>query len=304
MITEHHYKKLTWIDVENPTQEDIDLLIKNHDIHPRCARELTIPTERAKVDMYEPNSLFIVLHYPDHPAHNTHVQELEIDYVIKEHALITVHYKPIDTFIEFGKSLQVEDALDRTTIGTTGGHLFFYINNLLYQGLSEELEMIRYDIKKIESQIFSGSELKMVEEISSLQRKLLDFKQATRFHGSILKSFENNSRKFFGKSFNVDEENIHHEYIKVQSTLENERELLKELRDTNDSLLTSKNNDITKRFTMMAFFTFPLSLVAVVLLAPESPLVFHGRAGFWMVVGILVALFLLMYGYFKHKKWL
>ncbi len=305
MITHYGTKKLGWIDVENPTRDDITELIKTYNLHPVHAETLLTPTERAKVDPYD-EALYVTLHYPNHPARHTKIEELEIDFVIMQHMLITVHYEPVDVLIDFARQFQVDTVLDKegAGIGATGGHLFFHINNLIYQGLEGELELVRHDIKKIESAIFEGNELRAVEDISILQRRLLDFKQAIRFHENILKSFESNAKKLFGKAFELDEETIHHEHVKVQNLLENERELLSELRRTNDSLLTAKNNDVTKRLTLMAFVTFPLTLVATVLGMGAAPELFHGPHGFWIIVGILVILFVMMHAYFTYKEWI
>ena len=302
MITVHRLKALTWVDVENPTREDIQDLIADYKVHPACAEELLTPSERAKVDTYE-DSLYLVLHYPDHPAKNRRIGEIEINFVVMKDVLVTVHYQPIDILIEFSEQVKVDSVLDRND-HLTGGHLFFQINNLLYHELIEELEGMHAEIKKVEAQIFAGHELRMVEEISTFQRKVLDFRQALRYHSTVLKSFETRSRQLFGETADSYADLVLGEYTKVQSLLENERDLLKELRETNDSLLTAKNNDVTKKLTLMAFVTFPLTLIAILLGLEDSPRIFHGPDGFWVIVGILLVLLILMHGYFNYKKWI
>ncbi len=301
MITLHTYKHLTWIDLENPTHEDIATVIKDYDIHPSWADELLTPSERAKTDASD-HTFYAVLHYPNHPSHHRDGSEIEVDYIIGEKFLITAHYDPLDVLIDFEKGFNVASTLDRMHI-KTGAELFLEINNQFYRGLREELEPLKKDAKKIESEIFQGHEFHMVKEVSILGSRLLDFRQTLRPHRIILKSLELQTPKLFPK-VTVNEDKIFREYSRVESSLENIRELLKELRDTNDSLLSAKNNEITKRFTMMAFFTFPLALLATIFFAPESPDVFHGPHGFWVVVSILLVIFLCMYSYFSYKKWI
>lgn len=301
MITVHKHKTLAWIDLENPTPEDIADIIKEYLIHPTWANELLIPSERAKTDVVD-NNFYAVLHYPDNPSHNKNGQEIEVDYIVSEKFLITAHYCPIDTFIEFEKEFDVAKALDRLHI-KTGAELFLVLNNQFYRGLREELEPIKKDAKKIEAEIFQGHEYHMVREVSTLGSRLLDFRQSLRPHKIILKSLEFQAPKLFPHAL-VNEDKIFREYLRVESALENIRELLKELRDTNDSLLTAKNNEVTKKLTLMAFVTFPLTLVATVLLAHNAPVVFQSHTGFWIVVGILFILFLLMQIYFTYKKWI
>ena len=301
MITTYTYKTLTWIDLENPTAEDIATLIKEQGVHPTWAQELIQPTERAKTDSND-HSFFAVLHYPDHPAHQNAHEEIEIDYIVGQDVLISAHYSPVDVFLDYGKKFQAESALGKLSI-TTGPELFLAINNEMYQGLREEIEPFKKEIKKIEGFIFQGHEFRMVKEISHLQRSLLDFNQSMKAHRIILKSLEAQSGKLFKKSA-LTNDMIFREYSRVENALENSRELLKELRETNDSLLSAKTNDVTKKLTLMAFVTFPLTLVATVLEYRNAPRIFQGPHSFWIVIAILVGLFVLMQVYFKYKKWI
>lgn len=301
MITTHTHKHLTWIDIESPTGEDIAAVIKEYAIHPTWAHELLAPSERAKTDTNE-HGFYAVLHYPDHPSAHHDAPDIEIDYIVTEKFLITAHYSPVDTFIEFANQFEVDSTLDRLHV-KTGADLFLELNNRLYRGLREELEPLKKEIKKIESEIFQGNEFHMVHEISKLHRRLLDFKQATRSHMIILKSFDLQAPKLFTHA-TVNQDMVFREYFRVENALENCLELLKELRETNDSLLTAKNNEVTKKLTLMAFVTFPLTLVATVLFAHNAPQMFTGINGFWTTVGILVVLFIIMQVYFTYKKWI
>lgn len=301
MITQFHHKKLTWIDIEDPTSEDIATIIKDFQIDPSWAQDLLMPTERAKIDS-TPNTFYAVLHYPDHPSLSQETRDIEVDYIIGDRFLITAHYAPIDTFLELFKQFEVDSTLGRDQINT-GIELFLELNNRLYRGLREELEPLRREGRKIESEIFLGNEFKMVHEISRLGRKLLDFRQAIRSHKTILKALHTQAPHLFPHT-TLDEERFYREYVRVENASENIREHLKELRETNDSLLTAKNNEVTKKLTLMAFVTFPLTLVATVLFAHNAPALFQGHQGFWITIVILVLLFIGMHGYFTYKKWI
>lgn len=301
MITRYHHNKLTWIDLEEPTADDISVIIKEYGIDPAWAEELLVPTDRAKTESTG-KAFFAALHYPDHPSHMRDLEDLEIDYIVTQDLLITAHYAPVDTFVEIAKQFEVASALDTLDVHN-GGELFLMLNNELYRGLREELEPLRKEGRRIESEIFQGNEFVMVKEISHLGRRLLDFRQALRSHKIILRSLELQSPQLFPNT-RIEEDRIYREYFRVENAMENIRETLKELRDTNDSLLTAKNNDVTKRLTLMAFVTFPLTLVATVLLGHNAPALFQGHQGFWIIVAILIGLFGCMHAYFTYKKWI
>lgn len=304
MITRYTHNEITWVDVESPTKEEAISLTKEFNLHPLAAAELTAPTMRPKMDIYD-DALYLILHFP--ALRHTHGKESrqEIDFIIGKKYLLTVHYDTIDTLHKFAKEFEVNSLLDKHEIGNHAGYLFFSMAKKLYRSLEHELDDIETRLKKAEGKIFKGREDKMVEELSYINRDLLDFKQAIRPHTEVLKTFETISIKFFGDEFAFYVRSIFGEYYKVANMLESHKEMSKDLRETNDSLLTTKNGLIMKRLTFVSFSTFPPMLIANIfgMNATHTPLM--GKVyDFWWIIGIMTAATSAIIGYFFYKKWL
>lgn len=300
MITRHDLYGIPWIDLENPTTEEIHAIIEEFNINESCAVELMHPSLRAKVEHYD-NYLYFVLHFPDHPAKKTGGM-IEIDFVVHRNFIITTRYIPIDTLLVFEK----KHTLSNKTSGADihGGIMFSLMINDLYDGLIDELTLIKKDIDGLENEIFTNPNANISQSLLTLHRKLLDCKSALRFHHEILTSFERESSVIFGKEYQLTTGTIMNRYYHLTTMLDSSREIIQELRETYDALLTNKTNEIMRTLTLMSFITFPLSLIAIILFDPASPHIFHGKHGFSIVVGILFFIFLLMMIYFKKKKWL
>jgi Mg2+ and Co2+ transporter CorA len=95
------------------------------------------------------------------------------------------------------------------------GYIFFYMIQNLYKNLENRLDHVRDILKDIENQIFSGNERQMVQEVSKLNRLLLNYRESTDLHQEILESFEVAGKKFFGKDFEYHLRSITGEYYKV-----------------------------------------------------------------------------------------
>lgn len=195
--------------------------------------------------------------------------------------------------------------LDKSEMGDHAGFVFFYMAKKLYRSMGNDLEYIKNALYVAEDRIFKGDERKMVEVLSKLGRELLDFRQTAGPHKEVLASLESAGKKFYGEDFSYHLESITGEYYKVLGAIESNKEFLKELRDTNDSLLTTKQNETMKLFTILAFVTFPLALAIDILTIPSSsnPIEGHPYA-FWIIVALTVLACIGMFGLFKHKKWL
>ena len=145
----------------------------------------------------------------------------------------------------------------------------------------------------------------MVFEISETNRKILHYSASIRHHKAVLESYGSHAIALFGADYRHYVDVMLGEYTKVSSTLEHMRDYLAEIRATNDSLLTTKQNEIVKVLTIMAFNTVPLTLVASIfgLNAEFTPIIVH-RYDFWIIFIIMAFTAVAMYLYFRHKRWI
>jgi len=304
MISRYEHKGLRFIDIESPTKEDIRIVREEFSLHPLIAEELTTPSLRPKVDLYK-NGIYLILHFPAFKhAHGKDTRQ-EVDFVIGKDYLITVHYDMIDAIHKFSKEFEVSSILDKSEIGNHAGYLFFHLIKNLYYSLSHELEHIEARLEKAESKIFKGGEAKMVEALSYINRDLLDLKQSLRTHKDVLKSLESAGEQFFGNDFSYYLQAISGEFYKVSNTLDGHKETLIDLRETNDSLLTTKTGNIMKRLTFVSFTTFPPMLIASIFgINSEYTPIMGTPYDFWIVLGIIIFATLSIILFFHHKKWL
>jgi magnesium transporter len=300
MITRHDLYGIPWIDLENPTPAEIHSVIDEYKISESCAIELLRPSLRAKVDRID-NYLFFVLHFPDHPAKNTGGM-IEIDFVVHHDFIITTRYAPIDTLIVFEK--QHTSSNGNGISKPTGASMFGLMINDLYDGLIDELTLIKRDITEVEERIFGEQDKTISKTLISLHRKLLDCKSALRFHHDILTSFGHESDALFGNDFTPIMNTIMHRHYHLTSMLDSSKEMVQELRETYDAILSGRTSETMRVLTLMSFMTFPLALLVAIAAFPGAPHGWHTKHGFYILVIIILAIGITMVAIFKKKHWL
>lgn len=302
MITRYAQHDVTWVDMVAPSADEVRQIMKEFDLDPLVAEELSSPSPKSKVERHG-ETLYLVLHFPASRAVHSRPEQ-EMDFCIGKHFLITTRYENIDPLHHFAKAFEVNSVLGRNS-ATHGGHLFIALAHNLYRSLIAECDHFHTRLDDIEEKIFCGQEREMVAQISSVGRMIHDFRKALEPHRTMLESLEPHGERLFGVGFSYHVRAVLGEYERVRHSLEHLREQLVELRETNNSLLSLKQNEVMKNLTVMAFMTFPLSLMVALFAIPaEHNPVLGLPYDFWIILGILSFAAIGFLIFFKHKKWI
>ncbi len=299
-MTRYAQHSLVWVDLVSPSSSEVRALMKEFALDPLIAEELLTPSFKPKVER-RGDAVYVILHFPALKLAGTRPEQ-EIDFVVGKHFLITTRYETIDPLHSFAKAFEVSTVLGRDG-AQHGGHLFISLVRSLYQALSDECVEIRRHLQYIEDRIFSGDERGMVVQLSHVGRTIHDFRVSLQPHHEMLNSLEPAAGRFFGVEFGYYVRELVGAYERVLRTLENLHGSLEELRATNDSLLTTKQNETVQKLTVVAFIFLPLSFMASLFGMSNVP-GFATPAGFWYAAATMVIIAAACFGYFKHKGWL
>ncbi len=303
MHTRYEHNGLVWIDLESPSREEVQDIMDQFAVAPLIAEELLLPATKPRVEFYDAY-VYLVLHFPA-LRHSHKTREQEIDFIVGRNFLITTHYDTIDPLHKFSKVFEVNSLLDKSNLGDHAGYMLYYMLKKLYGAVEHEVEYVRHDLDTIEEHIFSGHEVAMVTSISRSARDLLNLRQRIEPHREVLRDFESSGPKFFGADFSAYVRSISDEYYRVHNHIMRATESLHELRETNNSLLSTKQNETMRILTIMALLTFPLALfVAILDINAQSNPIIGLPYDFWIIVTAVLTMGAGMLLYFKHKKWL
>lgn len=300
MTTKRSFLGQTWIDLSSPTKEEIDSLVLSTTLDPIVAKDLLSPTPKQMVKEFD-GGIYLVLHIPFFKHSKLQNTEQEIDFVIGKQSLITARYDNIDALHHFEKRMEVAEILNKES----EPHLFWELTEEIYKFLFDETEYIQDRMEEIENKTFSGLEKEMVWGISYIGRNLLLLKRVVSSHEAVWSNLEKIGEKHFGVKFAKEAKKVQEEWLQLMNKVKNMIDSLDEIRQTNNSILTTKQNEVMQIFTILAFVTFPLSLIAAIFGMNTSFIPIVGLANdFWLVIGIMVLMSLAMFIYFKYKKWI
>lgn len=304
MITRYEHSKTTWLEVVSPTAEEVRELIEECGIPPEYAGDLTTTTPKTEV-FAKKGFLKITLDFPivkRTDLKNPH----EIKFLVTKHYFITIRFEEIEAVHRFTKEYEV-----LCLLGKTGKKqlrtdvLFLTMLDYLYQHMHAKLDYLDTRLKDTEEEIFDGHEKEMVFELSQIGRRLISFRQTIGAHENALDNLANSLATAFGKVDKNKIEELEHHYRSLNRHLFALNSVLADLKDTNNALLSTKQNEIMKLFTILAFITFPLTLFTSMFGMNTTTTPILGQEGdFWIILSIMAVVSITFFGYFKYKKWI
>jgi magnesium transporter len=296
--------KVTWVDIQNPTREDIQYLQENFRLHPLVLDEIIPPSWRTKVDVY-PNYLFAIVYYPVYNKIKKETRPRELDIIITRDVIITSHYNSIVPVKSLFDAINMYQDAKNEFLNQGTGHLLYYILNEFWESCLLKLSRINRKLDDVEKAIFEGKEKEMLYEISVVKADIIDFWRIIGPQGDVLESLRKEGTKFFGEEMEHYFSHLIGDWSQAKNDLATYRETIRALEETNNSLLTNKTNEIVKLLTFFSVIVFPLTLLAAIFGMNTEYLPFVGRSGdFWIITGIMATGVIAMIGFFRHKKWL
>ncbi len=306
MIFRHEYREVTWIDLEQPTEEEIRDIAHELSIGERLEQELLSPTPMSLV-VREDEVTLLVLHFPAHSTEGGGVtRNQEIDFIVGDHFILTVRYEVVAPLHHLQKLLETQKLVLRRVALTTDVLLELLFVHL-YTSVHDHTNHVVNRLERIEQDMFDGSERKTILSILQVSREFLHMEIALADQEEPLDRFlaALTERNSFGMSFLERTERIRTERIQIARLVETHRAIATELRETNIALLESRQNEIMKTLTIITFSVLPLELIALIfgMHMLGTPLQQNPNA-FWIIVAVMLGLVSLMVLFFARKRWI
>lgn len=305
MIFRYEYPGGVWIDLEQPTREEIREVAREFSVSERLESELLSPTP-SPLAAGDEGTVLLVQHFPAQETDVSETKNQEVDILVGSHGIITVRYEVIVPLHHLKKLLETQKLVSGETSITTDVLLEILFAHL-YTAVRDHTNHIADALSRVEREMFDGQERRTVRLISELSRQFLHVEATLASQEESLERFLKvlTARGFFGPSFSDRAERILAERIQVERLIKTHRAIASELRETNIALLEARQNEIMKTLTVINFILLPLGLISWIfaMRTEGMPLVSSPNA-FWIVLGGMAVTAIVMTAIFARKRWL
>jgi len=305
MIFRHDYRGGVWVDLEQPTADELQQIVQEFSLSDRFERELISPSPLPLVLSDDSMSL-VILHFPTPGAAEGETKSQELDFVVGKHFILTVRYEIVAPLHHLKKLLETQEMVEGKTLVTTDVLLEILFAHL-FTAMRDHTNHVAENLARVEKEMFSGKERTTVRAISNINRAFLHIESALANQEESMEHFFDGLMRhnLFGASFPERSQRVLAETAHITRIVKTHRAAATELRETNLALLEARQNEIMKTLTTMTVIVLPLELISFVfgMHLPGTPLEGDPHA-FQLIMTVMALSVVVTTIYFAWKRWI
>jgi magnesium transporter len=301
---------LTWIHLEAPSHEEAQLLAARFGWHPLDVEDVLSRRERPKVDSYTEEEsagyLFAVLHFPVYNAAVGRLDAGELDMFLGPDYLVTlptVEIKPVTRLFE---RCYANEEFRRTLFTRGSGRLLYELLDDLYDYCFPILDKIALKLRQIDEEIdeITPRAKERVRDIHKVKQEIISYRKIVRPQRPTLRQLERQIERFLPEELELYFDDIVDASERIWDNLDNYKEVVEALEDTNESLISHQQNDILYVLTIFSVVMLPLTFLTGLFGMNVHFPGFNSANGFLVAIVSMVAVVVAMLGFFRWKRWL
>ncbi|MDQ3936788.1 MAG: magnesium transporter CorA family protein [Actinomycetota bacterium] len=300
-VVEH--RGLRWINIERPGPLDRAWLEEHFEFHPLDYEDIASRNQRPKIDEYD-DYLFIVLHFPVFDKAVGRLNAGELDIFIGPGYLITLPNVPLQPVEYLFERCRASEETRDQLFSKGAGYLLYKIVDDAFDYCFPMLRKVGNKLDRVEEDIFEGRSEEVVRDISNVKQEIINFRKIIRPQRPVLQDLERTKQRFLTEEHELYFDDVVDASERIWDMLENYKEVVEALEDTNESVISHRVNDVLRVLTAFSVVILPLTLLASLWGMNVGVPGESSEAAFWIIVGSMVALLVSMLGYFRHRGWL
>jgi magnesium transporter len=289
--------------LDAPTLEETSQLAERYGWHPLDLEDVLSRRQRPKVDEY-PDYLFGVLHFPVYDKAIQRLNAAELDVFVGNGWLVTLPNVELLPVTRLFHRCQEDDELREQLFGKGSGYLLYHILYDLFDYCFPILDKIGHKLDAVEDDMFEERAEDVVRDLSNVKQEIISYRKIIKPERSTLRLLERQIERFLPEDLELYFDDIVDASERVWDLLDNYKEVVEALEDTNESVISHRQNDVLRVLTVVTVILLPLTLITGIFGMNVHFPGFETAEAFWAIVGFMFGLALALTAFFRFKRWL
>ena len=302
-LAELHADDLTWIHLDSPNLQEAQALADRFEWHALDIEDVLSKRQRPKIDDY-PEYLFGVLHFPVYDKTVQRLNAAELDFFLGHDYLVTLPNVELLPVIRLFQRCSDDEELRQQLFSKGSGRLLYEVLDDLFDYCFPILDKIGYKLDSLEDDVFEGRAEEVVRDISNAKQEIISYRKIIKPERSTLRLLERHVERFLPEELELYFDDIVDSSERIWDLLDNYKEVVEGLEDTNESVIAHRQNNVLRILTVVSVILLPLTLISGIFGMNVHFPGFDTAWAFWTIAGVMLATALALIAFFRYKRWL
>jgi magnesium transporter len=282
---------LTWVNIENPSEEEINYLAENYPFHPLDLDDTVSRRQRPKFDTYK-DYHFCVMHFPKYRKDERVISSSQVSAFIGKGYLITIHKGELKPLTKLFRECQIDEESRQEYFEFGSGFLLYSIVDRVIDYCQPIVGKIMNSLEDVEHSVFTPGvpPKSLIKTISTLRRDTFSIRHTMLPMRIIINSFEKNISRYVDKNLSEYFGDLVDHADHLWDALDEIKEVADVLFDTYFVLSMDRFNDIMRILAVLATIVTPITFISSIYgMNIELPIQNEPYA-FPVIMGVMVAI--------------
>jgi len=235
----------------------------------------------------------------------------ELDLFVGPDFVVTLPNTPLPPVEYLFERCRTDDALREKIFSRGAGYLMYRLVDDSFDYCFPMLRKVGNKLDALEDEIFEGRSEDVVRDISNAKQEIINFRKVIRPQRPVLRDLEKVKTRYLASELDLEIyfDDIVDAHERIWDMLENYKEVIVALEETNESMLSHRVNDSLRVLTAISVIVLPLTLIASIFGMniglpgggePAGDSIFS----FAVVIGIMLLILVGMAAFFRRRRWL
>jgi magnesium transporter len=244
-------QKIVWLDIQDPTDEDVELLRSEFGFHELALEDVVRRNQRPKIDLY--NGYCFVVFYAVRRGRTD-----EISLFAGQSYLVTVHVgqvPEIDATVERWR-------LNADRLGHSVAVPVYSLLDSIVDGYFPVVDALTEAVEEIESAMFEPGGKDRQHEVFAIKRELLNLRRIVAPEREVLNTLIRRDEPVLGEQALPYFQDLYDHLIRIIDSIDLARDQLSGLLEAQLSVVSNRLNTVMKRMTALSTILMSVNLVA------------------------------------------
>ena len=285
-----------WLHFDTPTEEELDFLKENFAIHHLTIEDIVNQNQRPKIEPFE-NYVYLAIH-PLRREAKWEIEPSELDLLLGRGWIVSVHYGPLPGLID---NSQLHERIP-AALGRGADFLLYTLVDLVVDSYFPIMDDVEDEIDSLEDRLLLRAHPGDMNRLLSLKRSIVHIRRAVTPQREVLNQLTRHDFPFVRPENLVYFRDVYDHLIRIAEELDSLRDILSSVLEIHLASTSNQLNATMKRLTAYGTIFVMITAIAGIYgmnfkFMPEL----EWRYGYFVVLGVMAAISLGLYFYFKKR---